>query len=64
MPKTCPEVDSNLLDPANLWTDKAAYEAQAKMLAQKFEDNFARFNEIPNHFADRQSANQWSAFQS
>ncbi len=49
MPKTCPEVDSNLLDPANLWTDKAAYEAQAKMLAQKFEDNFARFNEIPNH---------------
>ena len=49
MPTSCPEVDSKLLNPINLWTDKDAYMAQAKMLAAKFEENFSRFQEMPEH---------------
>lgn len=49
MPTSCPEVDSRLLNPINLWEDKDAYLQQAKMLAKKFEDNFSRFHEMPDH---------------
>lgn len=49
MPKSCPEVDEKLLNPMNLWADKGAYQEQAKMLAGKFETNFARFEEMPEH---------------
>lgn len=49
MPTACPGVDSKLLNPINLWADKDAYTAQAKMLAEKFESNFARFDEMPDH---------------
>lgn len=49
MPISCPKVDSTILNPINLWPDKAAYMAQAKMLAAKFEENFSRFQEMPEH---------------
>ena len=42
IPKTCPDVPSEILNPVNVWTDKAAYEAQAKLLAAKFAENFAK----------------------
>ena len=42
IPKTCPNVPSEILDPRNVWTDKAAYEKQAKTLAAKFQENFAK----------------------
>jgi phosphoenolpyruvate carboxykinase (ATP) len=40
MPKSCPGVDSKILDPRNTWADKDAYEAQAQKLAQMFRDQF------------------------
>jgi phosphoenolpyruvate carboxykinase (ATP) len=32
-----------LLNPRNAWKDPRAYDAQAAMLADKFEKNFAKF---------------------
>ena len=42
IPKSCPNVPAEILNPKNLWEDKAAYEASAKALAKKFADNFAK----------------------
>lgn len=43
MPTECPGVPSDVLDPRNTWSDKEAYDRQARMLAQKFADNFAKY---------------------
>ena len=40
MPKSCPGVDSNILNPRNTWSDKAAYDAQATKLRDMFRKNF------------------------
>jgi phosphoenolpyruvate carboxykinase (ATP) len=40
IPVSCPGVPSEILIPKNTWDDKAAYDEQAKMLAQKFSDAF------------------------
>ena len=42
IPKSCPGVPSEILNPRNVWTDINAYEKQANILAQKFADNFAK----------------------
>ena len=39
IPKSCPNVPDEILDPRNLWKDKAAYEASAKKLAREFVAN-------------------------
>jgi len=50
IPKSCPNVPSEILDPRNVWTDKAAYEASAKSLAKKFADNFAaKYPDMPEN---------------
>lgn len=46
MPKVCPEVPQEVLDPRNTWGDKNAYDAQAKKLARMFEKNFEQFTEL------------------
>jgi phosphoenolpyruvate carboxykinase (ATP) len=37
-------VPAELLNPRNAWKDARAYDAQAVMLAEKFEKNFAKFD--------------------
>ncbi len=44
VPKTVPDVPSDVLNPRNAWSNKAAYDAQARKLAQLFFDNFRRFD--------------------
>lgn len=39
-------VDPRLLDPREAWDDTPAFEAQAKQLATRFRDNFARFKNV------------------
>jgi phosphoenolpyruvate carboxykinase (ATP) len=43
MPTTCPNVPSEVLDPRSTWSEKAAYDAQAKKLAAMFVENFEAF---------------------
>lgn len=40
---SCPNVPSEVLDPRAAWSDTAAYDAQALMLAGMFRDNFRKF---------------------
>ena len=42
IPKSCPNVPSEILNPRNVWTDKAKYETSAKALAKKFQENFSK----------------------
>lgn len=48
MPTECPEVPTELLNPKNTWKDKAAYDAKANELADKFVKNFEKFKEFAN----------------
>ncbi|MBR3837726.1 MAG: phosphoenolpyruvate carboxykinase (ATP) [Clostridia bacterium] len=42
IPKSCPEVPSEILNPKNLWKDEASYLAQDNALAAKFAENFEK----------------------
>ena len=48
MPKSCPEVPTEILSPRNTWEDKAAYDVKANELAKAFVDNFKKFESEAN----------------
>jgi len=43
MPKTCPHVQEEILNPRNTWSDKDAYDAKAHKLATSFIQNFGKY---------------------
>ena len=43
VPTSCPEVPAEILIPRNTWEDKAAYDQQARHLADRFKQNFKQF---------------------
>jgi phosphoenolpyruvate carboxykinase (ATP) len=43
VPLICPNIPSEILNPRNMWSDKAAYDRQAASLAAQFEANFRQF---------------------
>ena len=42
IPASCPDVQSDILDPRETWEDVTAYDAQAKKLAHMFKENFEK----------------------
>ncbi len=45
MPLEVPGVPSEVLDPRNTWSDKAAYDKKAEELAKAFAENFKKYEE-------------------
>ena len=43
VPKSCPDVPSQVLDPRSTWKDSVAYDLQAQKLAAMFRENFKQF---------------------
>jgi phosphoenolpyruvate carboxykinase (ATP) len=43
MPKSCPSVPPEVLNPRGLWKDSSAYDQAAQELAARFERNFEKF---------------------
>ncbi|MBA2341348.1 MAG: phosphoenolpyruvate carboxykinase [Pyrinomonadaceae bacterium] len=43
VPVSCPDVPAEVLTPRNTWKDKAAYDAKARDLARRFNENFKKY---------------------
>lgn len=53
IPKSCPNVPGEMLNPRNQWTDRNAYETSAKSLAKKFTENFEqKYPDMPKNIAN------------
>lgn len=48
MPDECPNVPTELLHPKNAWSDKSAYDKKANNLAEKFVNNFKKYESYAN----------------
>jgi phosphoenolpyruvate carboxykinase (ATP) len=49
IPVTCPNVPAEILQPRNTWSEKTAYDAQARKLAGMFRENF---KQVDAHVSD------------
>ena len=45
VPEACPGVPSDVLNPRDTWSDKGAYDEQARDLARRFHRNFEAFTD-------------------
>jgi phosphoenolpyruvate carboxykinase (ATP) len=45
VPKTCPEVPENVLEPWSSWPSREEYDRRYRDLAQRFKENFAKFTD-------------------
>jgi phosphoenolpyruvate carboxykinase (ATP) len=52
VPQSVPGVPTEILDPRGTWSDSAAYDAQAKKLAEMFRKNFERFGNVAAKIRD------------
>jgi phosphoenolpyruvate carboxykinase (ATP) len=43
IPRECPGVPAEVLDPRNTWTDRAAYDVKARDLVERFRKNFEQY---------------------
>ncbi len=48
MPRICPDVPSEILNPRKTWEDEDAYEAMADKLALAFRENFQKYESMAN----------------
>ena len=48
MPKECPNVPNEVLNPKQTWADQEAYDKKAMTLAKSFKDNFKQFEDYAN----------------
>jgi len=49
IPARVPEVDSNILNPRNTWTDKDEYDKKANELINLFKKNFTKYENFGNY---------------
>ncbi len=49
VPARCPDVPSEILDPSSSWPGKAEYSKKYKQLAERFIDNFRKFEDHSPH---------------
>jgi phosphoenolpyruvate carboxykinase (ATP) len=48
IPRECPDIPSNILNPRATWSDGAAYDEMARKLAGMFKENFQKYaNDVP-----------------
>lgn len=48
VPQTCPNVPEEVLNPRNTWADKYLYDVKAFELANRFRQNFSKFEQFAN----------------